>query len=158
MATKKKTTSLKEQPPIRIIIEVVVRTEGTGRSAKAGFNTASPGFFELKETELVNPFDFVIKIKKLDSLIVSRIDIQNATLFKEDLKDDPADPTTEVGKASSIVPGGSFLLTIMASGDPFTATTFNMTCDGKKVFDEDQEIKITSSGNGGYRNLAVPLP
>lgn len=103
-------------------------------------------------------FNFEIKIKKLDGLIIQRIDIQNATLFKEDLTDDPADPAVEVGTAESIAPGSTFLLTIMAAGDAFTATTFNLTCDSKKVFEEDQEIKITSTGKGGYKNLAVPLP
>ncbi len=137
---------MKEQPSIRVIVEVVVRNEG---NARAGITSQSGGG---------NPYEFIIKIKKLEGLIVQRIDIQNGTIYNDDLSVDPTDPTIDLGKTSSIVPGATFLLTIIATGDSFTSTTFNLTCDGKKVFEQDQEIKITGSGRGGYRNLAVPLP
>lgn len=105
-----------------------------------------------------NPFNFVIKINKLEGLIIQRINIQSSSIFNDDLNTDPADPTKDIGEIAAKVPGSTFLLTITAVGNPFTATAFNLTCDGKKVFDEDQEIKIIATGRGLFNNPAVPLP
>jgi hypothetical protein len=145
-----------QREPIKVTLDgvITIRLENTGGTF-ANYSTAAAAGGTAGGA---NPYEFVIKIKKLTGLTVQRIDIQAGTIYDDDLTPDPTDATVDVGETSSAVPGGTFILTIMAVGDAFTATTFSLTCDGKKVFDEDQEIKITSSGRGGYRNIAVPLP
>ncbi len=146
-----------QSEPVKVSLDgvITIRIENI---AEALANYTAAGAVASNTAGGANPYEFVIKIKKLTGLTVQRIDIQAGTIYDDDLAPDPTDPTVDVGKTSSNVPGGTFIVTIMAVGDAFTATTFSLTCDGKKVFDEDQEIKITSSGRGGYRNLAVPLP
>lgn len=149
---------IKEQPAIRIIVEVVVRNETSGDNSNINFTGHKILNTVADAIEAVKPYEFVIKIKKISNIIIRRIDIENATLYFDDLKDDPVDPTFWLSKTSSKVLGSTFLLSVEATGDTFTSTTFNLTCDDKKVFDTDQNIDIKSNGRGLYLNKQVALP
>lgn len=103
----------------------------------------------------IEPFVFIVKIKKSNSITITEISIQGTNASESDLKVD-GDYITATIRA--FVATSSFLLSISANGTPFSETTFNLTCDGLKVFPEDQKIKIESSNRGGYLNNSVKIP
>jgi hypothetical protein len=101
------------------------------------------------------PFTFVITIVVIPGITIKSINV-NFVLAKQ------SDFETSGGKISckvnAFVSTLTFLLKIDAEGESGTSTTFNLTCDGNKVFDKDQDIIISSTGKGGYSNPDVPLP
>ncbi|MDJ1503531.1 hypothetical protein [Xanthocytophaga agilis] len=103
----------------------------------------------------VEPFSFVITIEIKPNITIKWINVNGVIAEEEDF--DKKDEKI-ICKISAYVSTFTFLLIIDAEGDSGSATTFNMTCDKQKVFEEDQEIKITDTGRGGYSNPKVSLP
>ena len=102
-----------------------------------------------------DPFTFICTIEINASITITSINV-NGVIAKESdfkLKDEKI-----ICEIKAFVSTFTFLLIIDAEGEALATTTFNITCDDSKVFDEDQEIVITKSGKGGYANPKVPLP
>lgn len=102
-----------------------------------------------------DPFAFAITIEIVAGINVKSINVNGVIAKDSDFKVKDGKIVCEV---KAFVSTFTFLLMINAEGDPLLKTTFNMTCDDKKVFDQDQDIIITDSGRGGYANSKVPLP
>ena len=102
-----------------------------------------------------DPFTFICTIEINTSITITSINVNGVIAKESDFKIKDEKIICEI---KAFVSTFTFLLIIDAEGDALTTTTFNITCDGSKVFDEDQEIVITNSGRGGYSNPKVPLP
>ena len=103
-----------------------------------------------------NPFTFVITIVINPTITIKSVNVNGVNAKQEDFEIDNGNIICKIEALVSIF---TFPLMIEAEGEEVDATTtFNMTCDGKKVFGKDQEITISTSGRGGYNNQEVSLP
>ena len=109
----------------------------------------------LEDAAAFDPFTFVVTIDRHPSITIKRINVNGVIAEKNDFKvtDDKIKCTVK-----AFVSTFTFLLIIFAEGEGFTSTTFNVTCDSTKVFEEDQKITISDSGRGGFSDTKVPLP
>ncbi|MEJ7767551.1 MAG: hypothetical protein WKF89_07050 [Chitinophagaceae bacterium] len=101
------------------------------------------------------PFTFIITIVINPTMIIKSANLDGVIATKDNFKVAGENIICEIQAPVSTF---TFLLIIEAEGDADTITTFNLTCDNKKVFGEDQVIRITSTGRGGYTNKEIPLP
>jgi hypothetical protein len=104
---------------------------------------------------LPDPFEFVLTIEILPSITIKSVNVNFVMAKSDNFK---VDGTKLICTVKSLVTTFTFLLIIDAEGEPDDITTFNMTCDKAKVFDEDQEIVISGTKRGGFINTEIPLP
>lgn len=100
-------------------------------------------------------FTFVITIVINPAIIIKSVNLEGTIAREENFVVKDGNIICELKSAVSTF---SFLLIIEAEGEPDTMTTFNLTCNDKTVFDADRQIKITSTGRGGFIGKEVPLP
>ncbi len=103
----------------------------------------------------VEPFTFVVTIKASDAITIRSIAVQGKRATEADIK---IKDGNIIATIRSFVATATFVLSIEAEGARFAETTFNLTCDGDKVFGTDQDIAILASRRGGYFNDAVKIP
>lgn len=109
----------------------------------------------VENLEGVDPFTFVITIDINPNIQIVEIAVNGTTAKKDNFKVADGKITCTL---KAIVSTFNFLLNIKAEGEPENETTFNLTCDGEKVFSSDQKIRITATGKGAFFDQAVPLP
>lgn len=148
------------------------RKPATGLRAKTAKHKAAATKLakELSNTFLVNrlmgrsvaagldafdPFVFVITIEVNPTITITGANVNGSIAGEDDFKKKDG---KLVCKVEALVSTFTFLLIINAEGEVGAGTTFNVTCDDAKVFEEDQEIVITPSGRGSFSNPKVPLP
>ena len=102
-----------------------------------------------------DPFDFVVTILINRVITIKGINVNGVIAKAGDIKIKGGNIECNL---KAYVSTYTFLLIIDAEGDNLSTTTFNLTCDGKKVFSSDQDIAISTTGRGGYSNPKVPLP
>ncbi|WEK34520.1 MAG: hypothetical protein P0Y53_18695 [Candidatus Pseudobacter hemicellulosilyticus] len=103
----------------------------------------------------VDPFVFVITIEVNPAITIVIVNVNGVRAKQEDFKVEDGKITCTVKAMVSTL---DFLLIIEATGEPETETSFNLTCDGQKVFSSDKKIRITGTGKGSFSEQNVPLP
>ncbi|WP_040006193.1 hypothetical protein [Fibrisoma limi] len=145
----------KKQPEEEARKKVSEHRKFTTKVSKDFFVNSLLGSVLVASADGPDPFTFVITIDIIPGLTIKSINVNGVMAKENDFKVSGSKITCEV---KAFVSTFNFLLIIEAEGTSNTSTTFNLTCDKKKVFDKDQEIVILSTGRGGFAKSNVPLP
>ena len=103
----------------------------------------------------VDPFKFVFTFTLNPAITIVTVNVNGVTAKQEDfeVKEDKI-----VCTVKAMVSTLDFLLIIEATGEPESEISFNLTCDGEKVFSSDKDLRIEGTGKGLFSQQNVPLP